>query len=51
MFRIHHGILTLIYMAGALAFAYYDLLIRANDDLGSVIAYGAAWPLHVWSGV
>ena len=51
MFRIHNGILTLVYLAGALSFAYYDLLFRDNGDLGSVIAYGAAWPLHVWSGV
>ncbi len=49
MFRTHHGILTLLYLAGALSFAYYDLLVRANSDLGSLIAYGAAWPLHVWN--
>ena len=49
MFRTHHGILTLFYLAGALGFAYYDLLVRANGNLGSVIAYGAAWPLYVWS--
>jgi hypothetical protein len=49
MFRTHHGILTLLYLAGAFGFAYYDLLVRANGDLGSLIAYGAAWPLHLWS--
>ena len=51
MLRIPSGILTHIYLAGAFGFAYYDFLIRANSDLGSLIVYSAAWPLHVWSGV
>ncbi len=49
MFKTHHGIATLLYLAGALSFSYYDLLVQANSDLGSVIAYGASWPLHVWN--
>lgn len=51
MLRFNSGILTLVYFSGAVGFAYYDLLIRANGDLSSLIAYGAAWPLHVWSGI
>ena len=51
MLRIGNGILMLTYLAGAVSFAYYDLLIRANSDLGSLIIYSAAWPIHVWSGV
>ncbi len=51
MLRFGNGILMLTYLAGALGFAYYDLLIRANGDLGSLIVYSAAWPIHVWNGV
>ena len=47
MIRTHNAIVTLAYLSGAIGFAYYDLLIRANGDLGSVIAYGASWPLHL----
>ncbi len=48
MFKLHYGIAALTYMSIALGFAYYDYLIRANGDLGSLIAYGATWPLHLW---
>ena len=49
MFGIHNGILALTYVIGANGFAYYDLLVRDNPSLESVIAYGATWPLHVFS--
>jgi len=49
MFRTHNGILALTYVIGAVGFTYYDMLIRANPNLESVIAYGANWPLRVFS--
>lgn len=44
-----NGLLALTYLLGAIGFATYDLLIRANPNLESVIGYGATWPLRVLS--
>ncbi len=49
MLRIQNGILTLTYVVGAFGFATYDMVIRANPDLESVIGYGASWPLRVFN--
>jgi hypothetical protein len=49
MFRTHNGILALTYVVGAVGFTYYDMLIRANPNLESVVKYGATWPLRVFS--
>ncbi len=49
MLRTQNSILAVAYLVGAIGFAYYDLLVRANPDLESVIGYGASWPLRVFS--
>ena len=49
MLRTQNGILALTYLVGAIGFAHYDLLVRANSNLESVIGYGASWPLRVLS--
>ena len=49
MLRFQSGLLALTYALGAVGFAHYDMLIRANPNLESVIAYGATWPLRVFS--
>jgi hypothetical protein len=49
MLRTQNGLLALTYLLGAIGFAYYDMLIRANPDLESVIGYGATWPLRLFS--
>ena len=47
MYRTQSGILALTYLAGAFGVAFYDMVVRANWDAGSLIATGAAWPLRV----
>ena len=49
MLRAQNGILALTYLVGAIGFAHYDLLVRANPNLESVIGHGATWPLRVLS--
>jgi hypothetical protein len=49
MLKTQNGILAVTYLLGAVGFAHYDMLIRANPNLESVIAYGATWPLRVFS--
>ncbi len=49
MLGIRNGILALTYLAGANVFAYYDVVIRANPNLESVIQHSATWPLRVFS--
>ena len=49
MFRTQSGILALTYVIGAVGFIYYDMLIRANPNLETVIGYGATWPLRVFN--
>ncbi len=49
MFRTQNSIMVFTYVIGAVGFAYYDMLIRANPNLESVIGYGASWPLRVFS--
>jgi len=49
MLRFQNGILALTYALGAVGFAYYDMLIRANPNLESVVKYGATWPLRVFN--
>ena len=48
MLKTQNGILAVTYLLGAVGFAHYDMLIRANPNLESVIGYGATWPLRVF---
>ncbi len=47
MYRTQSGVAAVTYLAGAFWFAYYDMLVRANWNLESVIGYGATWPLQL----
>ncbi len=47
MYRTQRGVATVAYLAGVFGFAYYDMLIRADWNLESVIGYSATWPLRL----
>ncbi len=49
MYRTQSGVVAVTYLAGAFGFAYYDMLVRGNWNLESVIGYGATWPLRLLS--
>ncbi len=49
MYRTQRGVAVVVYLAGAFWFAYYDMLVRADWNLESVIGYGATWPLRLLS--
>ncbi len=49
MYRTQRGVAAVAYLAGAFGFAYYDMLVRANWHVVSVIEYGATWPLRLLS--
>ncbi len=51
MYRTLRGVTAVAYMAGAFGFAYYDMLVRADWHVVSVIEYGATWPLRLLSAV
>ena len=47
MYRTQRGVAAVAYLAGVFGFAYYDMVIRADWNLVSVIEYGATWPLRL----
>jgi hypothetical protein len=49
MYRTQRGVAAIAYLAGAFGFAYYDMLVRADWNLESVIGYSATWPLRLLS--
>ncbi len=49
MYRTLRGVTAVAYMAGAFGFAYYDMLVRADWHVVSVIEFGATWPLRLFS--
>ncbi len=49
MYRTQRGVAVRVYLAGAFWFAYYDMLVRTDWNLESVIVYGATWPLRLLS--
>ncbi len=49
MYRTQRGVAAVVYLAGAFWFAYYDMLVRADWNLESVIGCGVTWPLRLLS--
>ena len=49
MYRTQRGVVAAAYLAGVFGFAYYDMVIRADWNLVSIIEYSATWPLRLLS--